>query len=185
MIGKLFSGIRTLREVVALVWGEATPFVKTRLIVTLGLLLSTSVLTALGPVALKLIVDRLTGEATGPAVPLALFIGLYVFSQWLARTVGEARHFIYARAERRMFRTLSERVFAHIMRLPYRFHIERRTGAINQTLENGLQGFHMVLHHLVFTLLPVVAELGTIVVVLVSVKQPVFLGLFLAAIVCY
>jgi len=36
----------------------------------------------------------------------------------------------------------------------------------------------MVLHTLVFTILPVATELGTIVVVLSRLGQPVFLGLF-------
>jgi len=77
---------------------------------------------------------------------------------------------------------LSERLFAHVMRLPLRFHLERQTGAISQALDNGLNGYQMVLHTLVFTILPVATELGTIVVVLSRLGQPVFLGLFSGAI---
>jgi ABC-type transport system involved in Fe-S cluster assembly fused permease/ATPase subunit len=44
-----------------------------------------------------------------------------------------------------MFRTVSERLFAHLMQLPLRFHLERQTGAVSQTLENGLQGYQMIL----------------------------------------
>jgi ATP-binding cassette subfamily B protein len=110
---------------------------------------------------------------------------LYVLSQWLARTVGEIRGLVYARAERRMSRMLSERLFAHVMRLPLRFHLERQTGAISQALDNGLNGYQMVLHTLVFTILPVATELGTIVVVLSRLDQPAFLGLFSGAIVAY
>jgi ATP-binding cassette subfamily B protein len=112
-------------------------------------------------------------------------IGLYVLSQWLARSVGEIRGLVYARAERRMSRTLSERLFAHILRLPLRFHLDRQTGAVTQSLTNGLQGYQLVLHTLVFSVLPVVTELATVVVVLVKLGQPVFLMLFTGAIVCY
>jgi len=182
---RIRSGASTLREVVGLVWSQASGFVKMRLVVSLVLLVSTSVLTALGPLALKHVVDSFTGQNTGDTVSVTLLIALYVMSQWLARCVGEVRGFLYARAERRMFRTLSEQLFAHVMQLPLQYHLERKTGAINQTLENGLRGYQMIVHHLVFTFLPVIAELGTIIVVLLSLKQPVFFALFTGALICY
>jgi len=151
----------------------------------LALVASASVLTALGPVALKLIVDRFTHAANGAAVlPLAL-IGLYVLSQWSARVIGQIWSLTYARAERRMFRMLSERLFSHLMRLPLRFHLERQTGAVSQSLDNGLQGYQMIMHHLVFTFLPVAADLGTVILVLGRLAQPPFMALFCGALVCY
>jgi ABC-type transport system involved in Fe-S cluster assembly fused permease/ATPase subunit len=168
-----------------LIWTDATTFVRARLIIALVLIMAASAMTALGPVALKLVVDGFTGQQKGPATSAVTLIALYVLSQWLARTVGEIRGLIYARAERRMSRTLSERLFEHVMRLPLRFHLERQTGAISQTLDNGLNGYQMVLHTLVFTILPVATELGTIVLVLARLHQPVFLGLFSGAIVAY
>jgi len=80
---------------------------------------------------------------------------------------------------------LSERLFAHLMQLPLRFHLGRQTGAVGQTLEQGLQGYRMILYHLVFTLLPVTAQLGTVVLVLAGLARPAFLGLFCAAVACY
>jgi ATP-binding cassette subfamily B protein len=154
---------------------------------TTALLLITaaSALTALGPVALKLIVDGLTGPVTPTSLSIGLLVCFYVFSQWLARSVGEIRGLVYARAERRMSRTLSERLFAHILRLPLRFHLNRQTGALTQSLTNGLQGYQTVLHTVVLSILPVASELGTVVVVLAKLGQPTFLRMFCAAIVCY
>jgi ATP-binding cassette subfamily B protein len=185
MMQKLRKGMASLREVIALIWTDATGFVRFRLVVALLLIIAASAMTALGPVALKLVVDGFTGQGTGAGISAVTLIGLYVLSQWLARTVGEIRGLVYARAERRMSRMLSERLFAHVMRLPLRFHLERQTGAISQTLDNGLNGYQMVLHTLVFTILPVATELGTIVVVLSRLDHPAFLGLFSGAIVAY
>lgn len=178
-------GVGGLQELLRLIWSDATRFVKFRLATVLSLVITASVLTALGPIALKLVVDGFTGQTKGTPLSPLLLIGVYVLSQWLARSIGELRGLIYARAERRLFRSVSERLFAHLMQLPLRFHLKRQTGAINQTLENGLQGYQMILHHLVFTFLPVIAELGTIVVVLTRLVHPVFLGLFCGALVCY
>jgi ATP-binding cassette subfamily B protein len=185
MMQKVRNGMASLREVIALIWTDATGFVRLRLVVALLLIMAASAMTALGPVALKLVVDGFTGQGSGVGISAVTLIGLYVLSQWLARTVGEIRGLVYARAERRMSRMLSERLFAHVMRLPLRFHLERQTGAISQALDNGLNGYQMVLHTLVFTILPVATELGTIVVVLSRLDQPAFLGLFSGAIVAY
>ncbi|MBS0418587.1 MAG: ABC transporter ATP-binding protein/permease [Proteobacteria bacterium] len=189
MFQSVRKGSAHLREVIALIWTDATGFVRFRLVMALLLIMVASATTALGPVALKLVVDAFTGHSPGAVgvigISVGVLIGLYVLSQWLARTVGEVRGLVYARAERRMSRMLSERLFAHIMRLPLKFHLERQTGAISQTLDNGLNGYQMVLHTLVFTVVPVATELGTIVVVLSRLEQPAFLGLFAAAIAAY
>jgi ATP-binding cassette subfamily B protein len=170
---------------VRLFWSEASRFVRLRLIVVLLLVTAASVLTALGPIVLKLVIDSFTGQARGTLASPVLLLGAFVLAQFLARAADEIRALIHARVERRMFRTLSERLFAHLMQLPLRFHLERQTGAVGQTLEQGLQGYRMILHHLVFTFLPVTAQLGTIVLVLAGFARPVFLGLFSGAFVCY
>lgn len=182
---ELTKTLQSLRDVADLVWSGADRFVKIRLTTVLVLVVTASVLTALGPVALKLVVDSFITPKHDLALTPLFLIVLYVLSQWLARSVGEIRGLVHARAERRMFRTLTERLFAHLMSLPLRFHLDRQTGAVSQTLENGLQGYEMILHHLVFTFLPVGAELGTIIAVLTHLSQPAFLGLFCGALVCY
>ncbi len=168
-----------------IIWSDADRFVKRRLAVVLLLVVTASVLTALGPLALKWLVDGFTDQAMGVSLSPSILVGAYVLSQFLARAVGEVRGLVYARAERRMFRVLSGRLFAHILRLPLRFHLDRQTGGVSQTLENGLTGYQMILHHLVFTFLPVTAELGTIIVVLTRLAHPAFLMLFCGALVCY
>ena len=178
-------GLGYLREVIALIWSEADRFVKIRLAAALLLTLIASALIGLGPVALKLVVDRFAGDVKTSTVPVALVIGLYVLSQGLARSVGEIRALFYAGAEQRMVRTLSERLFTHVMKLPLRFHLDRQTGAVTQTLTNGIQGFMVVLHTLMFGTLPIAVELATIVVVLSRLDQPVFLLFFSGAMVCY
>ena len=185
---KLQEQWRSLREVFELVWSQSGDYVKVRLLLTLLLIVGVCILTGLGPVALKLLVDHFNGHSEIPGLPIFPVWGLiafYVTSQWFARSVGELRGVIYARAERRMMRQLSERLFTHVMRLPLHFHLERRTGAISQTLDNGLAGYQMVLHTLVFTMLPVFAQLATILLVLLYVGLPAFLALFSGATVAY
>lgn len=171
-------------EVVVLFWTHATPFVRKRLFTVMALLAFASALTALAPVLLKWVVDRLTGDSSGPSVSIYLLIGAYVLSQFSSRVISEFRGFIYARAERRVFRALMEQFFSHVMHLPLPFHLNRQTGAIAQTLDSGLQGYQIVLHHLCFTVLPIAVELGAVIAVLTSFGHGVFIALFCVAIIC-
>jgi ABC-type transport system involved in Fe-S cluster assembly fused permease/ATPase subunit len=177
--------VTALREVTGLIWSHSSSFVRRRFAAVVLLVLLGAILSSLGPVALKLTVDRFTGQGAAGAWSVLVLIPLYVVSQWLARAIGEIRGFVYARAERRLFRLLSEDVFRHVMRLPLRWHLNRQTGAINQTIENGLQGYQLILHHLVFTVLPVGMQLATIAYVLLHFRQSVFLGIFSVAILAY
>ena len=181
----LSDKLQSVRAAFALIWLHTDRFVKVRLSLAVTSLVLASVFTALGPLALKNVVDAIAGDRTGTEVSITVLVILYVLTQWLARGTGELRALLYAYAERRLFRTLSEKLFAHVMRLPLRFHLGRQTGAIGQTLQNGLEGYQLILHHLVFTFLPVVAELATIVIVLVRLDQPIFFAFYAGASLCY
>src|SRR5262245_27243771 len=130
-----------LREVARIFWSTASQYVKRRMALALLLIVVSSVVTALGPVALKFVVDAFTGPEHASSFSILGWISLYILSQWLARVMGELRTLVHGQADRRLYRALSDRLFNHVMQLPLRFHLERQTGAVNETLSNGLQGF--------------------------------------------
>lgn len=106
-----------------------------KLVFALALLivLISSVLAARSPVVLKLIVDRLTDpEVQNTAlVAIGLLVLAYAVSHWLAQLLGELRALAIGRADQRLHRNLSLRLFRHIMALPLRFHLDRKTGALS------------------------------------------------------
>lgn len=173
-----------LRDVVALIWSETTSFVRRRVAIILVLTLIAAILAPLGPWALKLLVDNFTLH-TNNTRSIALPLILFVLSQWLSQCVDEVRGLVYARAEKRMFTRLADRVFEHVMELPLRFHLQRATGAITQTLENGLQGFQQIAQRLVTLGLPVVVQFLTTAWILYRIEQPLFVVVFACAVVCY
>ncbi len=149
--------------------------------------LISSALAALSPVVLKLIVDRLTnpGALDGIYLAVGFLVLAYAASHWLSRFLGELRGLVIGRANQRLHRNLSLRLFKQIMALPLRFHLDRKTGALSQTLTNGLTGYRMLVQHLVMTVLPVVVEIATMSAVLVVLGQPVFLAIIGATMACY
>jgi ATP-binding cassette subfamily B protein len=172
-------------EALKLLGLEFTPFIKLRVTAALLLVLTAAVLTALGPVALKLMVDGITGRSHRNLVTPLLVVAFYAISQWLARVANEIRGLLYRRIQRRMYCAISERLFAHLMHLPLRFHLDRETGAISETLSNGMDGLQLILNQLMTTILPVVAELATVIVVLGHMAPPLFLVLFCGALLLY
>ena len=164
-----------------------------KLLFALALLivLVSSALAALSPVLLKLIVDRLTNlntstDTLGRVYLLAgILVAAYAGSHWLVRSLGELRGFVVGRADQRLHRRLSLRLFKHVMALPLRFHLDRKTGALSQTLTNGLLGYRMVVQHLVLTVMPVILEIATMSTVLLMLGQPVFLGIIGVTLLCY
>jgi ABC-type transport system involved in Fe-S cluster assembly fused permease/ATPase subunit len=71
------------------------------------------------------------------------------------------------------------------MHLPLRFHLDRHTGGVSETLTNGLEGLQLLLNQVAVTILPVTGELITILVVLARLAPLPFLALFCGALVSY
>lgn len=165
---------------------EIDGYVRRRLFGTVFLVTIAGVFGAFGPLALKAEVDRLSGAPLlGSRRSDILLVCLYVLSQFTSRAVTELRGVVYARAERRLLRAVSARFFSHLLRLPLAYHWRQQIGAAGQLLENGLQGLVLILHHMVFTVLPVGAELSTTIIILAHQKHMEFLGIFCVAVASY
>lgn len=170
-----------------LLWQESDTRLKSLILIALVLLLFSSAIAGFSPVLLKVIVDSLDPQAGADRVVLAVSLGVaaYALSQWLVRTIGELRTYVVGQADQRLYRRLSLRLYVHVMALPLRFHLDRKTGALSQTLMNGLLGYRMVLHHSVLTVLPVIVELAIMSAVLLTLGHPLFLTIIVATLVCY
>ena len=157
-----------------------------RLGIALALMMLASVLAATAPVFLKQVVDQFAGTpAEAFYLAPAILIVVYVLSQGLGRAVGELRWFAFGTGEQRVYRRLSRRVFDHVMHLPLGFHLERKTGALSQTLAQGLFGYRLILNHAVFTVLPVLIQLLTIGGIIVHLYEPLFLLVFGLSVLAY
>jgi ATP-binding cassette subfamily B protein len=172
--------------ILGLLWSEADTFVRRRLALALLLALGSSALAGIAPLLLKMAVDGLAAPHSDAFyfTPAALVIA-YAGSQWLARSFQEARWLTYGRADQRLQRRLNLRLFEHVMKLPLSFHLDRKTGALAQTLNNGLIGCRLVIQHLVFSVLPVFIEVAMMTSILIFLDQPVFLAIIGAALLFY
>ena len=177
----------TWRFAFGLVRQESNIHLRMLIALALLLVLFSSSLAALSPLLLKFIVDHLTspGVLSGVAVAIGILAVAYAGSNWLTRVLAELRLFVLGRVDQRLHRRLSLRLFKHVMALPLRFHLDRKTGALSQTLTNGLLGFSTIVQQLVVSILPVIIELSIMGTVLLTLGQPIFLGIIGATLLCY
>lgn len=179
--------MQTLCAALQLFWSVADRFTKKCLLLALATAASGALLASLSPIALKLIVDALgTGAMPTHALltPAGLVL-LYVVGQFLFRCSTELRIVLHGRAEQRVRRRISRRLFEHLVRMPLRFHLERKVGALGETVEQGLRGYELLLQHLVYTLVPVAIEFTAIAVVLIQLNQVKYLAILGLAAVAY
>lgn len=156
-------------------WLQADRTTKRLIVLTLLFVTGSSVVAGLAPFLLKVIIDEVQVSGAPKTATILYLITAYALAQWLTRLLREWRGMFYGQTDHRIQRQLSDRLFRHVLSLPLRFHLDRKIGAINQTLVNGLLGYRLLMHHVLLTILPVIIEVATLAAVLLFVNHAVFL----------
>jgi ABC-type multidrug transport system fused ATPase/permease subunit len=183
------AALRLLREL-----SDST--VRQRLAVALLLVVAVGLLAALGPLALKGMVDELAGAiaAASPGSPgahlsmpaAALTLGAaYVLALGLGRVLGELRPMLTGAAEQRLHARLAQRLFGHLLALPLAFHLGRRAGGVSHSLYQATTGCQLIVVSLINGIVPVVVEIATVAAVLVHLDQPALVVTFIATALAY
>jgi ABC-type multidrug transport system fused ATPase/permease subunit len=177
----LKAASRTLRECAdrAVVW---------RLTAAGLIAASSGVLAGIAPLALKEIVDGLqaNGEAGSNRMTQTTLLAVaYLGCLGVGRLLIELRPPIMSSAEQHLYGRLRRRYYEHLLHLPLAFHLDRRTGALVYHLQQATTGFQIILFHCVNSILPLLVETATVVVVLLAVGQPLLTLVFTATAVAY
>lgn len=132
-------------------------------------------LAALAPLFLKFVMDS---AAEPDLFRAAMFALCYAAFLALARIAGEAKAAVYGAAEQRILRVLSCRALSHVLQLPVGFFTARSTGYVQQTLENGLVGYRLLLHQSLMTVGPGLLEILILAALILIWLESAFLIVF-------
>ena len=177
---------QTLRDAYCLFRTVSDPYTSRRLVLALVLVAAAALLSALTPVALKMTVDVLTSPAASSAhVPTLIFVSLYVLGQFAFKSLTELRMLLHGQAQQRLRRHIGRRLFEHLVKLPLRFHLDRKAGAMGESAEQGIRGYELLLYHAVYTILPVLIEFTLVAIVLIHFGQAKYLLILAAASIAY
>jgi ATP-binding cassette subfamily B protein len=157
------GGFRALWRFLPMLWPKGEAELKARVIFAVLLVLAGKAIGLLGPYALKLAVDRMSGH-----VAFAVVAGLvlaYAGARFGGVLSDNLRNAVFEKVGQDAARRLAAKVFRHVHDLSLRFHLERRTGSLTKIVERGTKSIDMMLYFLLFNIAPTLIELTAICVI--------------------
>nr|WP_284502848.1 MULTISPECIES: ATP-binding cassette domain-containing protein [unclassified Caballeronia] len=136
------------------------------------------------PLMLKRVIDEFSHPASSVVFPVFLVLA-YVLLRYLGDVLNEARDVVFSIVTQRTVASFTERTFAHLHALGARFHARRETGAVVRDVQKGADGIGFLLGTSLFTIVPVMIEIGTIVAVMVHAYSLEFMAIIGATFVLY
>ena len=179
------------KKLIPHLWPRNNVFVKVRVSLSLICLIIAKVATVGTPLFMIWAVDSLSGDLNTKDPKFLLGIGSVglVISYGVMRvfSVGfnELRDGIFAMVGQRALRHLALQTFSHIHALSLRFHIERKTGALNRIIDRGVKGVDFLLRFLLFSILPLILELFLVGILLIVRYDWTYAALVFLTIVVY
>ena len=154
------SALRTIRRVGPYLWPRDNSAVKTRLIVSMFLLVLAKLVSAGTPFLYGYTVDSLVlPDASLFVIGAIGLIIAYGLARVLSNGFQQLRDVVFAPVAQRALRSLALETFQHIHNLSMRYHITRRTGGLSRIIERGVKGVEFLLRYLVFSIGPLALEL--------------------------
>src|SRR5438270_8824217 len=156
-------GFAALWRFLPMLWPKGGAERKVRVFAAVVLVLAGKAVGLLGPYALELAIDRMSGHAAFAVV--AGLVLAYAAARFGGVLSDNLRNAVFEKVGQDAARRLAGTVFRHVHDLSLRFHLERRTGSLTKIVERGTKSIDMMLYFLLFNIAPTVIELGAICVI--------------------
>lgn len=176
-LNPLLSALRLLRE--ATDRTTCLNIVGTLVLVTAG-----GALAAGAPLALKNLVDALTGVRPGSSEWL-LPGCIYLLALFGGRLASDVRPLLAGKVEQKVLAGLRQRFFAHVLRLPIAYLIKRRSGELLHSVDLAAAGAQLIISHIANSIAPVLVELVMMTVILAHLQQQALVVLFAVTALLY
>ena len=153
---------RTFGVLAPYLWPEGRNDLRLRVVIALASLALAKLANVYVPLFLGDTVDRLSDLESAAnlafGIPLALMLA-YGFARWSSTAFGELRDALFSRVSQNAVRQVALTVFQHLYSLSLRFHLDRKTGALNRFIDRGTKGIQFLLSFVVFNFLPTLIEI--------------------------
>lgn len=138
-----------------------------RIAIATAFLLLAKVATVVVPLILKRIIDDLSRPEQLSMWPLWLLVA-YALVRFSSTLFNELRDLLFSRVAQTTVATYAEKTFAHLHSLGARFHSTRRTGGLLPDIDRGTAGIAFLLGTGLFTLVPILVEIGMVLSIMLS-----------------
>lgn len=161
--------LHTLKSLLPYLWSY-----RGRVVLALLALVLSKVAVVSVPLALKEIVDSLDASKNAEVALPIVFLVIYGVLRLSGSLFNELRDSLFARVRHGAMRQMSHKVVEHLHALSLRFHLERKTGAVTRDLERGTRSVSSLLNYMVFSIIPILVEVGLIAIILLKNYSPWF-----------
>ena len=160
------NGMDIIRRVTPYLWPQGAPEIRSRVLLSLLLLLLSKLMALGAPQLYGRAVDALS-QSGMPDLMLGA-VGLTV-AYGLAR-IGSSgfqqlRDVVFAPVAQRAFREVASETFEHLHGLSLRYHISRKTGGLSRIIERGVKAIEFLLRFMLFSIFPLALELLGIAII--------------------
>ncbi len=157
---------------------------RARVLAAVALLVAAKLAAVAVPLVLKRVIDVLSRPEALQAAPVALLLG-YALMRFASTLFTEMRDLVFARAAQNTVADFTLRIFDHLHTLSARFHTQRATGALIRDVERGTSGIAFLLGVGLFTIVPTLVEIGSVMAILLSGYAVQFSLILVATFVMY
>jgi ABC-type transport system involved in Fe-S cluster assembly fused permease/ATPase subunit len=183
--------LRTAANLWDYMWPAGRPDLKFRVMLAIGALMASKVVTTVAPFAYKGIIDGL-GKGNGPhqtlimgiAVPVVLVVA-YAMSSIVDAGFQQLRDVWFASVGGNAVRMLAAQTFEHLHKLSLRYHLSRRTGGLSRVIERGTKGIETIVRFVVLNTAPTLVEFVVVGGILIALFGVSFLAVLAVTIVVY
>jgi ATP-binding cassette subfamily B protein len=157
--------LSVIRRVAPYLWPRGDRVGQVRVVAALGFLVIAKLATVATPLFFKYAVDALEQGAGRDAALLSVPVAM-VLAYGAARLAGvgfnQLRDAVFATVGQRALRRLALETFDHVHALSLRYHLTRKTGALNRVIDRGVKGVDFLLRFLLFSIGPLFLELALV-----------------------
>ena len=147
----------TMKGLVPYMWPEGRVDLKLRVVIALGLLIASKIVTVMAPYAFKYATDALTASKDPATIVISVAVSMvlaYGTGRIFMVVFAQLRDAIFAKVGQRAVRQLATETFRHLHALSLKFHLERKTGGLSRVMSRGINGVDSVLRFALFNTVP-------------------------------
>lgn len=149
-----------LMRMTAILWRPEMRRWRPRMALAVALTLLAKALAVAAPVFMGDGINRLAAEEAGAGPAFLLAFCLFAATRFLSNGLPQLRDAFFARVTQDANRLLAVDAFAHAQNLSLQFHLTRRAGAVNRTIERGAGAAEFMMRFLAFNIGPTLIELA-------------------------
>jgi ATP-binding cassette, subfamily B, heavy metal transporter len=140
-----------------------------RLFVECILVFATAIAVSTIPYFFSRLVDELVTHGSDVKYAAWILLLSYIFAIAIGRLLEEFRTRLHVNIEQTLQRSIAIHVFKHVMDLPLRFHLDKRTGALDETIARGLMGFRIAFENIILNIVPMAMQVFVMALVVTFV----------------